>query len=312
MKNNFALIGLVVLTMFTATAFTSALGQVEKQQPKKQRHIRIEKEVDGKKAVLDTVIAGGDKFVWKGDTIGGKMWAQGRPFRPGMMRQGMGQGMRPGMRGGMMEQGMRPGMGQGMRQGMRQGMMGQGMRQGMMRPQRFMAGRDSIGNNTFMFRREIGGGRAPMSGHRNIGGMKGMMPGGFANQMQKRNFNGRQFGGGAPQRQNMMNGPRGASFPQGPNMRIQRTPELGNAIDLSDLNIISYKIKKMSGNKEKIEIIRKKSDRKARPSSGNFSGMDQVRPPMRGARGQKNQERREMRMGNTEKTEKEVPNEQNK
>jgi len=277
MKSRLTLFGLVGLAILISTTFSS-FSNDEMQNPKIQRHVRIIKDVDGKKAELDTVITGGDKFVWHGDSIGGKMMVQGRLFRPGMMRPGM-------------------------------------MGSGMNRPERFMGRRDSTAGNMFMAQRERNGGRAPMFGRRDFSGIRGMKPGGFAGQMRNRNFNDRQFRGRAPQRQFMMNGPRQLSSPQRPDMRMSGMPGRGNMIDLSDSNIISLKKKNLSGGREKIEIIREKSDGKSGPSFENFSGVNQMGSPMqsmRGKKGRMNRIRHESAPKGNEETGKEVPQEQNK
>jgi hypothetical protein len=67
-----------------------------------------------------------------------------------------------------------------------------------------------------------------------------------------------------------LNGPNGMHFPpvppvppmppMPPHMKIMKGPNAGRVIDLNDPNIISYKKKNLSGDREKIEIIRKKSE----------------------------------------------------
>ena len=48
--------------------------------------------------------------------------------------------------------------------------------------------------------------------------------------------------------------------PPVPHVRMMKMQHSGKVIDLNDPNIISYKKKEMSGDREKIEIIRKKQD----------------------------------------------------
>ncbi len=61
-----------------------------------------------------------------------------------------------------------------------------------------------------------------------------------------------------------LNGPNMKHFPPMPPMphpiRMFKGPISGQVIDLNDPNIISYKKKNLSGDREKIEIIRKKSE----------------------------------------------------
>lgn len=59
---------------------------------------------------------------------------------------------------------------------------------------------------------------------------------------------------------NMKHFPPMPPVPPVPHMRMMKMQHAGQIIDLNDPNIISYKKKKMSGDREKIEIIRKKSE----------------------------------------------------
>ena len=63
-------------------------------------------------------------------------------------------------------------------------------------------------------------------------------------------------------------------FPPMPPMLKHR----GQVIDLNDPNVISYKKKDLSGGREKIEIIRKKST-EPEEMNFNFTGDDQLMPP---------------------------------
>lgn len=49
-------------------------------------------------------------------------------------------------------------------------------------------------------------------------------------------------------------------MPPMPHVKMLKGPNTGHIIDLNDPNIISFKKKKLSGDREKIEIIRKKSE----------------------------------------------------
>jgi hypothetical protein len=64
--------------------------------------------------------------------------------------------------------------------------------------------------------------------------------------------------------------------PPVPHIKMLRSTKAGNAIHLDDPNIISYKKKDMSGDREKIEIIRQKS--KA-PEHFNFEFEGAPAPP---------------------------------
>lgn len=72
MKHKLTLFGTIGLAALVLTSFTVTRNGDEPQQPKKSRHIKMVKMVNGKKMELDTVLTGNDVFVWQGDTIGGK------------------------------------------------------------------------------------------------------------------------------------------------------------------------------------------------------------------------------------------------
>jgi len=66
-------------------------------------------------------------------------------------------------------------------------------------------------------------------------------------------------------------------MPPLPHMKMREIQPQGQIINLNDPNIISYKKKKMSGDREKIEIIRKKSD--DNNSAFNFQFDDRLMAP---------------------------------
>jgi hypothetical protein len=70
------------------------------------------------------------------------------------------------------------------------------------------------------------------------------------------------------------NCPHRLSFPSIPPM----PKHSGQVIDLNDPNVISYKKKDLSGGREKIEIIRKKSD-KSEEMTFDFDANDMIMPP---------------------------------
>lgn len=72
-------------------------------------------------------------------------------------------------------------------------------------------------------------------------------------------------------------GPRHSFSPQG---GFFRQPDIQNSIDLGDPNIISYSKKNLKGNKEKIEIIRQKPDRKVPHSMGRPGKARRMKAPM--------------------------------
>ena len=69
MKNKLLSVGLVGLTGVLLSSFMLIQKGNESQEPKKSRHIKMVKIEDGKKMELDTVLTGNDVFVWNGDTI---------------------------------------------------------------------------------------------------------------------------------------------------------------------------------------------------------------------------------------------------
>jgi len=69
MKNTLLSFGIFGLTGVLASSFASMQKGDETQEPKKTRHIKMVKIDNGKKMEIDTVLAGDDVFVWNGDTI---------------------------------------------------------------------------------------------------------------------------------------------------------------------------------------------------------------------------------------------------
>ena len=78
-----------------------------------------------------------------------------------------------------------------------------------------------------------------------------------------------------------LNGPDMKHFPPMPpmpHMKMMKEQHAGRIIDLNDPNIISYKKKSMKGGREKIEIIRNKSEG-SENMSFDFNFDDQLVPP---------------------------------
>jgi len=69
MKNTLLSFGIFGLTGVLVSSFASMQKGDETQEPKKTRHIKMVKIDNGKKMEIDTVLAGDDVFVWNGDTI---------------------------------------------------------------------------------------------------------------------------------------------------------------------------------------------------------------------------------------------------
>ena len=76
MKHTLALIGIAGLVTLAVTSASFAQKGDEAKDKTKTRHIKLTKIENGKKMELDTIVAGNDVFVWKGDTIGGKDMAK--------------------------------------------------------------------------------------------------------------------------------------------------------------------------------------------------------------------------------------------
>lgn len=75
-----------------------------------------------------------------------------------------------------------------------------------------------------------------------------------------------------------MNGPEHMPFPPFPHMKMIHQKN-ARMIDLNDKNIISYRKKDLSGNREKIEIIRNKSAEPDHSASFSFEDNDLLMPP---------------------------------
>lgn len=75
-----------------------------------------------------------------------------------------------------------------------------------------------------------------------------------------------------------MNGPGHMPFPPVPHLKMIHQKD-GRMIDLNDKNIISYRKKDLSGNREKIEIIRNKSAEPEHSDSFSFENNDLLMPP---------------------------------
>ncbi len=69
MKNTLLTIGVAGFASLLLSSFVLSGNDDNVQKPKKSRHVKMVKIVDGKKAEIDTVFTTDDVFVWKGDTI---------------------------------------------------------------------------------------------------------------------------------------------------------------------------------------------------------------------------------------------------
>ena len=69
MKNILLSFGVAGLTTVLLSSFALMRADKEVQEPKKERHIRMTKIENGKKTELDTILTNDDVFIWNGDTL---------------------------------------------------------------------------------------------------------------------------------------------------------------------------------------------------------------------------------------------------
>jgi hypothetical protein len=247
MKNTMLSIGIAGMTTVLLSSFAIMQKSNEVQEPKKGRHIKMIKMENGKKMELDTVLTGDDVFVWNGDTI--------NPVKHinGFNRPGFGR-----MRQFDVNVDRRGGKGYGMifkHNGRGNG----GPAFGQMQPR---DGMDVITENM------------DSDGKRIV--LRKMMRGGNQNDMIHFNGPGMRHFPSMPSR------PPRPPMPPAPQLKMMRIQHSGQVIDLNDPNIISFKKKKMSGDREKIEIIRKKSANDENTSFNiNFDDTELIAPEFR-------------------------------
>jgi hypothetical protein len=234
MKNTLLSFGIIGLTGVLLSSFALMQKGDEPQGPKKTRHIKMVKIENGKKMEIDTVLAGDDVFVWNGDTI--NQVKHIKKFNHADFDK---------------------------------------MHQ-------FDVKVDSKdGNDDVMIIKHKGGRKGePAIWHMSpsddmevitedidsIGKkivVRKRMKDGHGNNMIY--FNDEEMKHFPP----MPPMPPVPPIPPVPHMKMMGIQHFGQTIDLNDPNIISFKKKEMSGDREKIEIIRKKSDDNAN-STFNF------------------------------------------
>lgn len=242
MKNRLLTFGMVGLTGVLLPSFALMQKRDEAQESKKSRHIKITKIENGKKMELDTVLTGDDVFVWNGDTISPAKHI--KKFN----------------------------------------------RADFDKMHRFDVRVDSKdGNeNVTVFKHRGGKKGEPMIWNMDSGDdveivtedcdslgkkvvIRKIMKGGDGNHMTY--FNDLDLNGFPPPPPPPM--PPVPPVPPIPHMKMGHS---GQIIDLDDPNIISFKKKEMSGDREKIEIIRKKSG-DTENISFNFQPDDEPMPP---------------------------------
>lgn len=219
----------------------AALGQKaeETKLPPETRHIKLVKIVDGKKMTLDTVIAGTDLFVWQGDTVYPPRHSEN--FGP----------------------------------------------EGPRRMHRFDIRIDEKDGKkqTMIFDRRGPDGMDPFVWQTDSDDFDLMD---FADGdsldhkivIHKRIKDGdeeHRFDFGRPDFNHFVPVPPVPPMPPVPHIKMLKHFSEGNVIDLNDPEILSYKKKNLSGGREKIEIIRKKSDKA--DMTFEFQGDDKFAAP---------------------------------
>lgn len=214
MKNTLATIGLAGASVIVLSSFALMQKSDEVQDPKKNRHVRMVKIVDGKKTAIDTVFTDDKVFVWNGDTI--------NPMKHGEMKH--------------------------------------------MDIVKHV-GKDGKGN-VMILKHSGGKPGEPMIWNMDSDEQMDVItedidPNGKKIVVRK------HLKDGAMDHMIFMNGPDSRPFPPAPpvppmpplpHVKMLGIQHGGKVIDLNNPDIISYKKKDMSGGREKIEIIRKKSD----------------------------------------------------
>lgn len=198
-----------------------AFAQKTPESTKNPRHIKMTKIENGKKMELDTVLSGNDVFVWNGDTIGGK--ELGKHHSPSFDKVKHVEIIVEGDDGD---------------ENVRINRNKDGKRRHIIR-------QVDSGEDMEMFNEESGD-----SLQERIIIRKKMKDGAEDDMI---------FSDG-PNMQNFPPVPPFPPMPPFPHLRRLNGQPPGRIIDLNDPNIISYKKKKLSGDREKIEIIRKKSE----------------------------------------------------
>ena len=227
MKNKLLSFGTIGLTGVMLSSFMLVQKGDETQEPKKSRHIKITKIENGKKMELDTVFTNDDVFVWKGDTVNpikhiGKFSSSGS----GKMHQVDVKVDRQDGKEKVM----------------------------IIKHHGGKSGEPMIWNMDSGDDMEIITEDNDSVGKRIV--VRKRMKDGVEDHMIFMN-NGHEMLVPPPPPPPIPPVPPVPSFSH---MKVMKAKHTGQIIDLNDPNIISYKKKEMSGDREKIEIIRKKSE----------------------------------------------------
>ena len=227
MKNTLALLGMGLAAILFSSG-AFAQETPESKETKETRHIKMTKIENGKKMELDTVLTGNDVFVWNGDTINPEKHAHFGSSGIGKMPHFYGKVGHKGRKG-----------------------------------------------NVMFYKQHGGKAGGPMSWNMDSDENIQVFSDEVGDSIQKRIIIRKGFKDGNEEvRQMYMNAPNMKHFqpmppmpPVPPHFKMIKRQHPGRVIDLNDPNIISYKKKSMSGDREKIEIVRKKSEE---PENMNF------------------------------------------
>ncbi len=222
MKNTLLTIGLAGTTALLLSSFAFTQKSDDTQNPRKSRHVRLVKIKDGKKTELDTVFTNDDVFVWNGDTINPERHF--KRFKDGDFDIVRNWGEKD-KDGNVMYFKHRKGM------------------KGNPQEWQFTPGEnmeivtednDSTGKK-IVIRKMMDDGNVDRMIYKDGSDMKDFPP--------------------------MPPMPPVPPIPPMPHVKMLGIQHSGKIIDLNDPDVISYKKKEISGGREKIEVIRKKSDK---------------------------------------------------
>lgn len=149
-----------------------------------------------------------------------------------------------------------------------------------MRHGKFMFDTDGGGDRTMIFTHKMAKDGAPMIWQSDSDSMMEFSMDAMGDSLTKNIIIHKRFRDGDPKHVFIMDGPDVAPMPPMRHFRMSGFPKRGNVIDLSDSNIISYRKKDISGGREKIEIIRKRTNEDDHFSMNSLMGADQVVPPV--------------------------------
>ena len=239
MKNTLLSFGLAGITT-ALLSFTFVQKSDEVQEPKKTRHIKMLKMENGKKMELDTVLTNDDVFVWNGDTV--------NPVKH--MRK-----VNPS---------------------------------GFDKMEKFdvKVERQDGKEKVMVFKHKDGKGGEPMIWHMDSDDDMEILTEDNDSTGKRIVVRKRIKDGDGNQVFYFKNGdmrhfppmPPVPPVPPVPHMRMMKMQHSGQIINLNDPNIISFKKKEMSGDREKIEIIRKKSEAPEDMTFG-FNFDNELAPP---------------------------------